>query len=132
MPSAPDTPSVPLAATPAAERLAGGPLAGTSAADLVRRLAICSPDGGAITPAELPACRALAGEAVPARLLEITAADGTARAVLVSAAPVVEDGRVTGAFSIWRDVTQRIRAEEALAESEADARSFMASRSTSA
>ncbi len=143
MPSASDTPAIPLAAitepaflygpggvvtaaTPAAERLAGDTLVGMSAAELVRRLSIRSPDGAAIAAAQLPACRALAGEDVPGRLFGITDADGTARTMLVSAAPIVEDGRVTGAFSIWRDVTERTRVEEALAESEADARSFMA------
>ncbi len=139
---APDTPTVPLAAmrdaaflygpdgvvtaaTPAAERLAGGPLAGTSAAELLRRLSARTADGRPIAPADLPEGPALAGVEVPAAAFEITAADGTIRAVQVSASPIVGDGRITGAFSIWRDVTERVRVEEALAESEADARSFM-------
>jgi PAS domain S-box-containing protein len=142
MPSASHAPAVPLAAitepaflygpggvvtaaTPAAERLVGVPLVGTSAADLVRHAAIRSPDGP-MAPAELPECCVLAGIAVPARVLELTAADGTVHGVLVSASPIIEGGRITGAFSIWRDVTERLRAEKALAESEADARSFMA------
>ncbi|HIH03517.1 MAG TPA: PAS domain S-box protein [Methanoregulaceae archaeon] len=143
MPSAPEPPAVPLAAigdaaflygpggvvvaaTPAAEALAGTPLAGMSAADLLRRLGGRAPGGRPIAPADLPESPALAGVTVPDVTFEITAADGTVRTVLVSASPIVGDGRITGAFSIWRDVTERTRVEKALAESEADARSFMA------
>ncbi len=61
---------------------------------------------------------------MPARLLDITAADGSPRTVLVTASAILEGDRIVGALSIWRDVTQRIRAEAELAESEADARSF--------
>ena len=143
MPSPSDTPVVPLAAisepaflyapggivraaTPAAERLAGPDIVGLSGAELLRRLGATDPYGGTIAPAELPDCWALGGEDVPDRILRITAVDGTERTVIVSASPIVEGGRNAGALSIWRDITERVRAEEEMTESEADARSFMA------
>ncbi|MEN6342035.1 MAG: PAS domain S-box protein [Methanospirillum sp.] len=143
MPSPPEPPAIPLAAmrdaaflygpdgvvtaaTPTGERLAGGPVAGTSAAGLLRRLDARDTDGRPFAPADLPECRSLAGESAPDRSFEIAAADGRAHTMLASASPIVEGGRIAGAFSIWRDVTGRDRVGEALTESEADARSFFA------
>jgi PAS domain S-box-containing protein len=114
-----DAGAVVIAANPAAEQLAGRPLAGTSAEDLLRLLDARAPGGGPLTAAGFPVSRALAGEEVRGRPIEVAGAGGLRRTLRVSAAPVRDGGRVAGAVSLWQDVTEERRAG---AEREAVAR----------
>ncbi len=101
-----------------AEAMAGRPLAGLSAPETARVFACRRPDGVLLEPAELPSCRALAGEEVLEEPLVVTAADGRTLTVLATASPIGEGGAVVGALVVWQDVTERARAEEALRRSE--------------
>lgn len=49
----------------------------------------------------------------------IIARDGSERPIDDSGAPIFEDGKITGVVLVFRDVTERARAERALVESEA-------------
>ena len=77
--------------------------------------------GQRIQPGEWGLARALAGEDVPGDLIEIEPFDalGTRKAVLLRASPVRDpDGGITGAVVAQMDITDRVRAEAALRESE--------------
>ncbi len=75
-------------------------------------------DGSAALVERLPASRALRGETVLGDLYSVTTADGVARVISTSAAPVLRDGKVAGAVALWHDVTDLKRTEEALRKSE--------------
>jgi len=60
----------------------------------------------------------LAGERNSQTEYEFIAKDGTRKIAEISAAPLVKDGKIVAGTDIARDITERKRAEEALAESE--------------
>ncbi|MEA3341861.1 MAG: PAS domain S-box protein, partial [Chloroflexota bacterium] len=62
--------------------------------------------------------RVLAGERVDSSLYGFIAKDGTDVIGEVSGAPLIRDGKIVAVVSVARDVTERVRAEEALNESE--------------
>ncbi len=96
------------AANDLAEALAGRPLAGCTAADIVAIFGHRRPDGRPFAPEELPASRALAGEEAIDTSFAVTAPDGRTLHVLATASPVSG-----GALDVWQDVTAL---EAALAE----------------
>ena len=100
---APD--GVVAAANPTAERMAGTSLAGFTVGRVIDALAIRHPDGTPLAPDELPAARALAGQAVLACPLTVTSADGNVFAVRASSSPLLRGGVVVGVLSTWPDVT---------------------------
>jgi len=75
----------------------------------------CYPDGRPISPEEQPLQRALAsGQPVESTEIMIRRADGSTCITLTSAAPLrAEDGALTGALAVLRDITERhtIKAE---------------------
>ncbi len=85
---------------------------------VVRRLHLRFADGKRLSPARLPSRRALQGEVVREERLAYTAPDGKPCIIVVSAAPLRVQGKVTGAIVVWHDVTER----EALLASVARAR----------
>ena len=104
----------------AAERIAGIAPQHISPAQWMQTCGVCLPDG--ITPCpdgELPTLRALHGEPVDAELF-VRHAHGTEGTwVRVTARPFTdEQGNPIGAISIYRDVTGRKQAEQALRASE--------------
>ncbi len=112
------------AANDHAEALAGGPLAGTTPADLVARLSIRHHDGTPLLPRELPPARALRGEEAVDVPLTVTTADGRTVHILATSSPIVDGDTVAGVLSVWQDVTARVGAEEAVRESEAHQRAL--------
>ena len=76
------------------------------------------PDGRQPAWDEYPSPRALKGETVKDMHLVLTTPDGEEHHVLNSAAPLVVDGKITGAVSIRHDITELRRAQESLAKSE--------------
>ncbi len=97
-----------------AEALAGRPLAGCSAADIIAHFGNRHPDGTRFTPDTLPPSRALAGEEAVDIPITVTAADGRTLHILASASPIRNGGVMVGALSIWQDVTERTHIEDKL------------------
>ena len=92
---------------PAAAAILGAEATMVDRATLVRRLNVRDPDGRPISVEALPATRALRGETVNGDVLLITTADGQERTIRVSASPIFDDERVSGAVAVWHDVTER-------------------------
>ncbi len=107
-----------VAANDRAVAFAGRPLAGLSAAEAAAIFDIRLPHGTPLPAAALGAPRALAGEEVVDIPLTVTLADGRTLEVLATASPVRDGDAVVGALVLWQDVTARVKAEEALRESE--------------
>ena len=106
---------------PAFRRLFGTPeeWAGIELAERIRRVRLLTANGEPVTPTETPGARALAGETVHGVLQQLLQADGNVLHLSTSAAPVRTADGVVGAVVVFTDVTERIRAEEALRESQA-------------
>ncbi len=69
-------------------------------------------DGRSLTGEQLPSVLAMAGETVVDKCLILTLADGRESIVLVSASPLIEQGRVNGAVIGMHDVTEREQARD--------------------
>ncbi|MGH9279527.1 MAG: GAF domain-containing protein, partial [Acidimicrobiales bacterium] len=99
-----------------------GELLAATPAEILARFELFDEDGVRMTRTELPGRRALQGEYPPDHLVRwrLVGADGSDdRWSLVSARPVFgEDGAVRFAVNVFRDVTERQRAAEALRRSE--------------
>ncbi len=93
------------AANDLAEGLAGRPLAGCTPAEIVALFRARTPGGEPLSPAKLPASRALAGEEVVNLPMAITAADGRVVRLLVTASPLRDGDALAGALAIWQDVS---------------------------
>ncbi len=63
------------------------------------------------------ALRIFGGEPIDSAVYEFRAADGTTRYGEVSGAPIVEGEEIQGLIAVIRDITDRVRAEEALEQS---------------
>jgi PAS domain S-box-containing protein len=96
-------------ANPAANAFYGAELTGADRATIVQRLFLRHPDGCPVIAQELAAARALRGERVRGERFILTAADGHDMTILISAAPLLADGRLTGSVVVWRDATERER-----------------------
>ena len=98
-----------------AEALAGGPLAGMAAADVIARFSVRRRDGSPVMPRALPAALALAGEEAVDVPFTITVAGGWTLHVLATASPLRDGDAVAGALVVWQDVTAEAEAARALA-----------------
>jgi PAS domain S-box-containing protein len=100
--------------------LLGGAHAGKDIEEVAREWTIYLPDGQTQMPlAEIPLNRALRGEVV--RDVELVQVNATGRKLplLCNAAPIRDaDGGIVGGVVAWRDISERMRAEEALQSSE--------------
>lgn len=74
---------------------------------------------------DLPSARALKGETVVDEPLTIINASGQQLSMLVTSSPLVVNGVQKGAVSIWHDITENKRIEDAHRESEAKFRSLV-------
>lgn len=76
-------------------------------------------DGTVFDPEEYPIARALKGENISMEEVRYRRGDGTLIHLSISAAPIRDlEGKIVAAVSIFNDITDRKRAEEALKESE--------------
>ena len=108
-----DTRGIPVKANPAAA--VGYGLAPTDALQdspftteaIIDRLSIRHPDGRRVEKDELPSQKAIHGKHVSSERFIFTNAKGQDVIVLASASPVVVGGQVTGAVSVWNDITER-------------------------
>ena len=88
----------------AAERLVGESLVGTTIDQFFDRNSARRSDGSPILRGDLPYNRALRGEIVTqGERIEITLPDGSTYVTLITSTPIVIDGRVVAALSVWHD-----------------------------
>ena len=83
------------------------------------------PNGEIAHSDDLPSARALRGETVIDEALTITNSRGQELSILVTSSPLIVNGVQKGAVSVWHDITERKRTEEALRISEAKYRSLV-------
>ena len=80
---------------------------------------LSTPDGALAPDDRLPLSRALGGESVVDCELVVSRQDGERRVLLSSASPLrTLTGQVRGAVTVFQDITERKRVEQALRESE--------------
>ncbi len=79
---------------------------------LAAKLSVRSPTGEQIDPGMLSARRARSGEAVTGEEYQITSPSGLRHDFDASELPLVVAGEVTGAVSVWHDITERKRKDE--------------------
>ncbi len=79
---------------------------------VVARLSVRNAVGEAIDPAVLSARRARSGEPVTGQGYQITSASGLRHDFEAAELPLVVAGDITGAVSVWHDVTQHKRKDE--------------------
>jgi PAS domain S-box-containing protein len=75
-------------------------------------LSVRSASGEEVDPAALSARRARSGEAVTGEEYQITAPSGLRHDFEASELPLVVDGEINGAVSVWHDVTEHKRKDE--------------------
>jgi PAS domain S-box-containing protein len=89
---------------------------GLNVKEIVRRVSCRWEDGRPFIWEEQPTPRALRGDRVTGARFIVTKADGVELAVETSSGPMRVGGRVIGSVTVWHDITERRRAEEALRE----------------
>jgi PAS domain S-box-containing protein len=85
--------------------------------EVIARVRCRTLDGHALVLEEQPTPRALRGETVTGQCYLVTRGDGQDAVVEVSSGPMRFDDRVVGSVTVWHDITERIRADEALRDS---------------
>jgi PAS domain S-box-containing protein len=115
-------------ANPAFARLFGGPedFAGLDVAERVRRVRLESADGQPLDPARAPGLRALRGETVHGAVQRLPRADGSVLHLSTSSAPIRTAAGIVGAVVVFADVTERVRAEQVLRETDRRKDEFLA------
>lgn len=77
---------------------------GLTIKDLLERYGARLPDGDPVNPGDLPYARALRGEVVTqGERIEMCLPDRSTYFALVTSRPVIVDGKVVAALSIWHD-----------------------------
>ncbi|MDI1449883.1 PAS domain-containing sensor histidine kinase [Polyangium sp. 6x1] len=104
-----------------AQTLAGRPVAtGEDIRPLMAGATVRRKDGRILAFGETPLARALGGASVVDEVISCDVPGAADRLVAVTASPIRDDeGGLSGAYALLRDVTSRVRAEEALRASEA-------------
>ena len=78
--------------------------------ELVGRFETCRADGSRLLHGDLPCARALRGEVVDqGERVDMTLPNGSIYRALVTSAPVIVDGKVMGALSVWHDFDAYVR-----------------------
>ncbi|MGD0952680.1 MAG: PAS domain S-box protein, partial [Methanotrichaceae archaeon] len=90
-----------------------GPV-GLNLRDIIQRVSCRWLDGRPFLLDEQPTPRALRGEKVVGECFMVTRADGAEVAVETSSGPIRAEDRIIGSVTVWRDITERVRAEEVL------------------
>ncbi len=101
-----------MKANPAMVLTLGRDPAGMSVAEVAQALAMRRPDGTLMHEMEIPALRALHGEAVKGERLLVTDVNGQEMILQITAALLIQDDKPWGVVSIWHDITKRERAFE--------------------
>ena len=78
--------------------------------DLMNRYGARHPNGDPVNPGDLPYARALRGEEVTqGERFEMCLPDGSIYVALITSRPIIVDGKVVGALSIWHDFAEYTR-----------------------
>ena len=94
----------------AAARLADIPAIGMTIGELLGRYGTRRADGSPLIRADLPCARALRGEVVDqGERIDMTLPDGSVYRALVTSTPVIVDGKVVAALSVWHDFDVYVR-----------------------
>ncbi|MFP5212540.1 MAG: ATP-binding protein [Acidobacteriota bacterium] len=96
-------------ATPLTHNLCGFDPTGMDLESFAARVEFRNEMGATVDIGELPAAKALHGEATMGERFHFTNADGRTTVIIASASPIVVAEKITGAVSIWHDVTERDR-----------------------
>jgi len=92
------------AANHAAEQFSDVSVVGMSVDALLDRNRARRADGSPVLRGDLPYARALRGEIVAhGDRLELTLPDGSSYSALITSIPIVRDGKVVAALSVWHD-----------------------------
>jgi PAS domain S-box-containing protein len=88
----------------AAEELSATSVVGITIDELLDRFPSRRSDGSEIRRGDLPYARALRGEIVShGERIQITLPDGSLYSALVTSTPIVREGKVVAALSVWHD-----------------------------
>ncbi len=88
----------------AADLLSAASVVGMTIGELLDRNPARRADGSPIRRGDLPYARALRGEIVAqGERIELTLPDGSVYPTLVTSTPIVRDGKVVAALSVWHD-----------------------------
>lgn len=98
-------------ANPAAVAALGLDPTGTRLPEALERLSARHHDGDELESGEFPIARALAGETVSGQRIRFTTASGEDAVVVATASPLRTSGVVSGAVTVWHDITERVKAE---------------------
>ncbi len=109
----------------AAREFFGVDVSGSTPAAFVEAADVRSSGGARIAWRSLPGLRALGGAIVPGEKLRVRAAGGE-RVVVVSASPLRAGDAPRGSVCVYRDVTERDRAEQVLRENDERKTQFLA------
>lgn len=94
----------------AASRLAGLDMVGRSMNELIGQSSSRRADGTRLLPRDLPFMRALRGEVVEhGERIDIHLPGGSLYRALVTSTPVIRDGQVVAALSVWYDFDAYVR-----------------------
>lgn len=94
----------------AAARLSDRPVIGMGLRELLETYGVRRANGRPVIASDLPCARALRGEHVAhGERLEGTLPDGSALRIVVESRPIVLDGKVVGALSVWHDFDAYLR-----------------------
>ena len=93
--------------------------------DIARKVAFRQLNGHPAAIEQHPTPRAAQGEKVAGERFKITRSDGTEMAVEISSSPIYENGRIIGAVTVWRDISEHVRSGEELRRNEATLRGIL-------
>jgi PAS domain S-box-containing protein len=102
-----DTQGVTLNANPAARELVGPEVDTLDRETLALKRAFRHSDDQPYKSSDLPVYRALCGEVVTDQIIVLTDMQGQRRVVMTSASPLYEFGKLTGAVTVWHEITAR-------------------------
>ncbi len=93
-----------------ARQLADFDPVGLTILDLLERYDVRHPNGDPVNPGDLPYARALRGEEViQGERFEMRLPVGSIYLALITSRPIIVDGKVVGALSIWHDFAEYTR-----------------------